>query len=90
MLADSETPLDTLQMERGAAMIYRVHEKNGRVRVEGRSGSNTCVFESEKPQSVANRTLRRRDEIPVQICEGTATAVLPRARIWQPPPEEWD
>jgi hypothetical protein len=90
MVADSDTPLDTLQMERGAAMVYRINQKNGRVRVEGRSGSSTCMFESEKPQAAVQRTLQRLDEVPVQICEATTTAVLPRARTWQPPPEEWD
>ena len=90
LLADSDTPLDTLQMDRGAAMVYRVNQKNGRVRVEGRSGTNTCVFESEKPQAAVQRALQRRDELPVQICEATSTAVLPRVRTWQTPPEEWD
>jgi len=90
MLADSDTPLDTLQMERGAAMIYRINQRNGRVRVEGRSGSNTCVFESEQPHAAVQRTLQRRDELPVQITDASSTAVLPRARTWPPPPEEWD
>lgn len=97
VLSDSDSPLDTLQMVRGAAMAYRIHQHNGRVRVEGRSGANTCMFETEKPVHAAQRALSARQELrPEMPClaelgSGTpARAALPPARTWQPPPEEWD
>ena len=88
LLSDSESPLDTLQMNRGAEMIYRVTHHHGRLRVEGRSGSQTCAFESEKPEALAHRLLQPplRGE-PLAIAP---TGALPLARTWPPPPEEWD
>jgi hypothetical protein len=97
VLSDADSPLDTLQMERGAAMIYRIHPQNGRVRVEGRAGANTCVFESEKDARAARRVLSAREELRPQLPALTeleparqAIAALPPVRTWQPPPEEWD
>lgn len=46
MIADSDWPLDSLLMEHGAEAAYRVSENRGKVRVEGRELSRTCVFES--------------------------------------------
>jgi hypothetical protein len=56
MLADSDWPLDRLLAERGARAAYRIGELSGRVRLEARSGAQTCTFESESPRAVA-RTL---------------------------------
>ena len=82
LVTDSESPLDTLQMERGAAMAYRVTQRNGRVRVEGRSGSQKCLFHSEDPKFAATRILAAPGAPP--------TIGLPLARIWPPPPAESD
>ena len=46
-------PLDVLQQEHGAQMIYRVTQQESRVRLEGRAGSRTCLFEAEKPDRAA-------------------------------------
>ncbi len=46
MVAESDWPLDRLLAERGARMAYRVGETGGRVRLEGRSTSETCRLES--------------------------------------------
>ena len=46
-------PLDVLQQEHGAQMIYRVTQQESRVRLEGRAGSRTCLFEAEKPDGAA-------------------------------------
>jgi len=59
MLADSDWPLDSLQLEHGAAMAYRVSQSANHVRVEGRAGSRTCLFEADKPERAA-RLLRQR------------------------------
>jgi hypothetical protein len=59
MLADSDWPLDSLQAETGAKMAYRVSQSASVVRVEGRAGSRTCLFETAKPERVARLLLNR-------------------------------
>jgi hypothetical protein len=56
MIADSDWPLESLQLQHGAEMAYRVSRSAIIVRVEGRAGSRTCLFETEKPEQTA-RTL---------------------------------
>ena len=46
MLADSDWPLDSLQAHHGASMAYRVSQQAHKVRIEGKSGSRTCMLES--------------------------------------------
>ena len=46
-------PLDVLQQEHGAQMIYRITQQDSRVRLEGRAGARTCLFEAEKPDGAA-------------------------------------
>ena len=46
-------PLDVLQQQQGAQMVYRVTQQESRVRLEGRAGSRTCLFEAEKPNGAA-------------------------------------
>jgi hypothetical protein len=46
MVADSDWPLERLLAHRGAQMAYRVGERGGKVRLEGRSGSQTCRLET--------------------------------------------
>jgi len=46
-------PLDMLQQEHGAQMIYRVTQQESRVRLEGRAGSRTCLFEAERTDGAA-------------------------------------
>jgi hypothetical protein len=57
MVADSDWPLDSLQALHGSRMAYRVSEKDAKVRVEGRAGSRTCLFETEKPERAARLLL---------------------------------
>jgi hypothetical protein len=59
MIADSDWPLDSLQMHHGAKAAYRVSQSAAHVRVEGRAGSRTCLFETAKPEWAA-RLLRQR------------------------------
>ncbi|MGD1093270.1 MAG: hypothetical protein ABSB35_14925 [Bryobacteraceae bacterium] len=61
MLADSDWPLDSLAWHHGAQTAYRVSQRFGSVRVEGREGSRTCVFESVPPAQVARRLLSARN-----------------------------
>jgi hypothetical protein len=57
MVADSDWPLDSLQAHHGARMAYRVSQCASMVRVEGRAGSRTCLFETEKPERAARLLL---------------------------------
>jgi len=59
MIADSDWPLDSLQLHHGAKVAYRVSQSAAHVRVEGRAGSRTCLFETAKPDWAA-RLLRQR------------------------------
>jgi hypothetical protein len=49
-VACSDWPLASLAAERGARMAYRVSHGDGRVRVEGRSGSRSLLLQSESPR----------------------------------------
>ena len=51
MCADSDWPLDSLMLDRGARTGYRVTPRKGSVRVEGREGLRRCLLEG----STANR-----------------------------------
>src|SRR5260370_11645411 len=53
MVADSDWPLDSLQAHHGAKMAYRVSQSASVVRVEGRAGSRTCLYEASKPERAA-------------------------------------
>ena len=57
MVADSDWPLESLQLHHGAKMAYRVSQSAYVVRVEGRAGSRTCLFETEKPDRAARLLL---------------------------------
>ncbi len=59
MFADSDWPLDRLQEHNGAEMVYRVSEQNGKVMLEGCSGSCHCRIESESHAHIAHELLGR-------------------------------
>lgn len=59
MVADSDWPLDSLQAHHGARMAYRVSQSASAVRVEGRAGAQTCLFETGKPERAARHLLNR-------------------------------
>ena len=61
LLPDSDWHLDALAWHRGAKAVYRVNERSGAVRVEGREGSRRCVIESLAPaaQQVLGSTAGR-------------------------------
>ena len=78
MLADSDWPLDSLASHHGARTVYRVSERRGSVRVEGREGSRTCVLESAKPAQVA-----RMLGSPLNLCPWPEAATDPRSNVKQ-------
>ena len=58
MIANSDWPLDSLVLDRGAKSAYRISEnREGRVRVEGREGSCRCVMEAANPAATARLLL---------------------------------
>lgn len=57
MVAGCDWPLDALQAHRGAEMVYRVSQQNNSVRLEGRAGFRTCLFETAKPDGAARQLL---------------------------------
>jgi hypothetical protein len=59
VVADCDWPLDSLQAHHGARMAYRVSQRASMVRVEGRAGSRTCLFETEKPERAARLLLNQ-------------------------------
>ncbi|HTS76904.1 MAG TPA: hypothetical protein VMG40_11905 [Bryobacteraceae bacterium] len=59
LISDSDWPLDSLLWHNGAQSAYRVTERRGSIRVEGREGSRTCVLESGT-RTTAQALLARR------------------------------
>lgn len=53
MVADSDWPLESLRLHHGSNAAYRVSPRQDRVRVEGRAGAHTCLFETDKPERAA-------------------------------------
>jgi hypothetical protein len=68
MLVDSDWPLDSLQAQHGAGMAYRVSQNASAVRVEGRAGSRTCLFETPRPERAARHLLNRSPQVALQAC----------------------
>jgi hypothetical protein len=57
MVADSDWPLDSLVRHHGAQSAYRVSERTGAIRVEGRDGTHRCLLESAVPSHIARLLL---------------------------------
>ena len=57
MIADSDWPLESLLLDRGARMAYRISSDSAGVRVEGREGSRRCVMEAASPARTARLLL---------------------------------
>ncbi|NUN00219.1 MAG: hypothetical protein HUU41_03825 [Bryobacteraceae bacterium] len=87
LVADCDWPLDSLQAERGAGMVYRVSQRAQTVRVEGRAGSRTCLFETETTKGVAQCLLAGTPLYFVEPPQSTP-ALLP-AGTSQLPPAVW-
>jgi hypothetical protein len=49
--------LPSLLAQHGAETAYRVTREDGRVRLEGRCGSQTCLLRSESPAAAAGHLL---------------------------------
>ena len=65
----AELPIDVLQAHHGARMAYRVTQQETKVRLEGRAGGRTCLFEAEKPDVAARTLLDRGRGAPYLLIE---------------------
>ena len=81
LISESDWPLDTLQAHHGAKMVYRVRQQDETLCLEGRAGTQTCMFESEKLDAAARRLFAMNPLYQVE--EGIAG----RARL---APAYWD
>ena len=57
VMSSSDWPLESLAVEHGARMVYRVSHGRGRARVEGRSGCRSFLIEGETPVTCARHLL---------------------------------
>ena len=89
LINDSDWPLDTLIAQHGAASVYRVRRQKGTIRLEGRSGARTCVFEADSVAAASRPLLANEQRYEVVPATAPIKALLP-AKTWQPPPEESD
>jgi len=72
MMAGCDWPLESLQFEHGARMVFRVSRQQGKVRLEGRAGRRTCMFETGRPDGAARR-------LPADPPESLLRAAVPAA-----------
>ena len=57
--------LSALQLHSGASTVYRISRNYDGIRVEGRSGSRSCVLTAEFPAATAQRLLNSNDKQPL-------------------------
>ena len=57
LVVGNDWSLESLQAHHGAQAAYQVTQQGGTVRVCGRAGSRTCLFEAAKPDRVARHLL---------------------------------
>jgi hypothetical protein len=81
LIAESDWPLDSLQAHHGAQMVYRVRQQDDSLRLEGRAGTRTCLFESEKLNGAARRLLT--DTSDYEVIESKPIRGLLPAASWQ-------
>ncbi len=75
MIADSDWPLESLRLERGATMAYRVSGSSGQVVVEGRSTNASCRLEKDSPALIARRLLNAQPCAPTTVQRTLPAAV---------------
>jgi hypothetical protein len=81
LIAETDWPLDSLQAHHGAQMVYRVRQQDGSLRLEGRAGTRTCLFESAKLNRAARRLLTNTSDY--EVIESKPIRGLLPAASWQ-------
>ena len=83
MVAGCDWPLASLQAHRGAEMVYRISRRGDGVRLEGRAGCRTCLFETARPDGAARPLPAERPEDLIRPIVSPApcfqAAALPQA-----------
>ncbi len=81
VVSGSTWPLASLEAHHGARMAFRVRPTASRgVRLEGRAGSRTCLFEAAKPDGAARLLLANSYRcVPTPVRRLAETAPLPPA-----------
>lgn len=49
LIADCDWSLDALAEHLGGAMVFRISQSAGRLRLEGRCGTRRCLLQTERP-----------------------------------------
>jgi hypothetical protein len=81
--AQNDWPLEALARERGAREAYRVHQRDGRLFVEGRAGAKACLLSAASPDEAA-RALRHFNghfHEPVPLLSSLALSSLPPRQL---------
>jgi hypothetical protein len=81
LIAESDWPLDTLQVHHGAQMVYRVRQQAETLSLEGRAGTRTCLFESKKLNGAARRLLA--EDSQYQVVDASPARGLLTTAAWQ-------
>lgn len=76
MLDAAGWALPGLLAQHGARTVYRVTRQRGKVRLEGRSGSETCLLQADSPATTARHLLAH-----APVVHGPYGA----APVWNPP-----
>ena len=66
-LLNSDWPLEALARERGARAAYRVHDRAGRLFVEGRAGAHACLLSAAPPEQAARALRHFQSSVPAPL-----------------------
>jgi hypothetical protein len=81
--------LPSLQIQQGARTAYRVTREGGRVRLEGRHGSETCLLGCESPAVAARHLLGTQFPFSRTDWNSTDTALAVQTARQRPTVEIW-
>jgi len=89
MLEAGGWALPSLLAQHGAATAYRITRERGRVCLEGRRGSQTCLLRSESPAATARHLLACHSASAGATWNAPHPALLPEAAPAPPAKEIW-
>lgn len=77
LIAESDWPLDNLQAQHDAQMVYRVRQRDTTLRLEGRAGSRTCLFETAKLNGAVRSLLASSSFPRYELSQAASPLLLP-------------
>lgn len=86
LIAESDWPLERLLHHHGAQMAYRVRQLDKLIRLEGRAGPRTCVFEAPKLGAAVRALLA--DHAQYELTQGSGDFQADLAALFLPPSVE--